>query len=228
MCPFTERIEMGRMAILVDGGFYLKRAKSMKGEKTPKDRANELIRYCMAHTSHEDAELYRIFYYDCDPIGKKAFHPLHNRTFDQSKTRDYAWKNEFFDELAKKRKVAIRKGETLDGSCEYVLKDSVAKSIVLGKRQLSTLGDEDFVLDVQQKGVDVRIGLDLALIVQRINEALIECGAHRYDYLVATPMVYEVDDHGEEWVRIEGVDHKRANVSIDSLPALMTDIRPLL
>ena len=41
-------------------------------------------------------------------------------------------------------------------------------------------------------------------------------------------MVYEVDDHGEEWVRIEGVDHKRANVSIDSLPALMTDIRPLL
>ena len=47
---------MGRMAILVDGGFYLKRAKSMKGEKTPKDRANELIRYCMAHTSHEDAE----------------------------------------------------------------------------------------------------------------------------------------------------------------------------
>lgn len=164
MCPFTEMIEMGRMAILVDGGFYLKRAKSMKGEKTPKDRANELIRYCMAHTSHEDAELCRIFYYDCDPIGKKAFHPLHNRTFDQSKTRDYAWKNEFFDELAKKRKVAIRKGETLDGSCEYVLKDSVAKSIVLGKRQLSTLGDEDFVLDVQQKGVDVRIGLDLALI----------------------------------------------------------------
>lgn len=69
---------------------------------------------------------------------------------------------------------------------------------------------------------------DKALFVQRINDALVECGAHRYDYLAETPMVYEVDDHGEEWVLIEGVDHKRANVSIDSLPALMTDIRPLL
>lgn len=67
-----------------------------------------------------------------------------------------------------------------------------------------------------------------ALFVQRINEALIECGAHRYDYLAETPMVYEVDEHGEEWVRIEGMDYKRASVNIDSLPALMTDIRPLL
>lgn len=28
--------------------------------------------------------------------------------------------------------------------------------------------------------------------------------------------------------RIEGMHHERANVGIDSLPALMTDIRPLL
>lgn len=155
---------MGKMAILVDGAFYLKRAKSLKGDKTPQARANELARYCKSHVDHENAELYRIFYYDCDPITKKAFHPLHGRTFDQSKTPDYDWKIKFFDELAKKRKLAIRKGESLDGSCEFVMKSSVAKDIVTGKRDVSSLTDNDFVLDVQQKGVDVRIGLDLALI----------------------------------------------------------------
>lgn len=34
-----------------------------------------------------------------------------------------------------------------------------------GKRELSSLTDDDYVLDVQQKGVDVRIGLDIAFIV---------------------------------------------------------------
>ena len=61
-----------RMAILVDGAFYLKRAKSLKGLKTPQERANELTRYCLAHAKHENAEIYRIFYYDCDPLSKKS------------------------------------------------------------------------------------------------------------------------------------------------------------
>lgn len=155
---------MGKMAVLVDGGFYLKRAKCLKGEKTAHDRAEELVQYCRKHVENEGAELYRIFYYDCDPVGKKAFHPLHGRTFDQSKTDAYKWKREFFDELAKKRKLAIRKGEALEGSCEFVMKTATARDIVSGKRGIDTLRDDDFVLDVQQKGVDVRIGLDLALI----------------------------------------------------------------
>lgn len=155
---------MSKMAILVDGGFYLKRARALQGERSPKQRANELMNYCTKHLKHEGAGLYRIFYYDCDPIAKKAFHPLHKRTFDQSKTESYSWKLQFFEELSKKRKVAIRKGEPLDGSCEYVLKNSASKDLVMGKRGVSSLRDDDFVLDVQQKGVDVRIGLDVALI----------------------------------------------------------------
>ena len=158
---------MHRMAVLVDGGFYLKRAKKLKGAKTPADRAKELVSYCQQHVRHENAELYRIFYYDCDPISKKAYHPLHDRTFDQSKTEDYKWKLEFFEELAKKRKVAIRKGQELEGSCQFILKSDVSKDIVRGRRNVSSLTDNDFVLDVQQKGVDVRIGLDLALITDK-------------------------------------------------------------
>lgn len=155
---------MHKMAIMVDGGFYLKRAKNLRGEKTPKQRADELVEYCKSHLKHEGAELYRIFYYDCDPISKKAFHPLHNRTFDQSKTQDYAWKMDFFDALASKRKLAIRKGQALEGSGEFVMKREVSRALARGTRSVESLTDDDYVLDVQQKGVDVRIGLDVALI----------------------------------------------------------------
>lgn len=155
---------MGKMAVLVDGAFYLKRAKSLKGQKSPSARADELVRYCRKHADNEHADIYRVFYYDCDPIGKKAFHPFLGRTVDLGKTEDYEWKKDFFAELARKRKFAIRKGESLDGSCEYVMKHLVSRELALGKRSIDTLSEDDFVLDIQQKGVDVRIGLDLALI----------------------------------------------------------------
>ena len=53
-------------AILVDGGFYRKRAYYFWGEKSPKERADELYDYCMKllHNQHEQPYLYRIFYYD--------------------------------------------------------------------------------------------------------------------------------------------------------------------
>lgn len=42
---------MKKIAILVDGGFYKKRAKTLFGEKTPKERANELFKYCISHVN---------------------------------------------------------------------------------------------------------------------------------------------------------------------------------
>lgn len=40
---------MIRTAILVDGGFYRKRAAYLWGKKAPEDRAKELAAYCVAH-----------------------------------------------------------------------------------------------------------------------------------------------------------------------------------
>lgn len=165
---------MHRMAILVDGGFYLKQAKWLRGDKTPSARADELFEYCKRHRDHEGAELYRILYYDCDPIDKKAYHPVLNRTVDLKKTDAYKWKVEFFDELSRKRKVAVRKGQPLEGSCEYVMKTNVAKDVVRGKRGVGSLAENDFILDVQQKGVDMRMGLDVALItLQRYADQIV-------------------------------------------------------
>lgn len=54
------------------------------------------------------------------------------------------------------------------------------------------------------------------LFVQRLNEALIECGDGRYDFLADTPMVYE-DCICSESVELRGA---KAIVTGDSLTAL--------
>ena len=64
---------------------------------------------------------------------------------------------------------------------------------------------------------------DKQLFVRRINDALVECGAGRYDDLIADPIVYEVLDDGSEVVSRSGC-WRACNVSCDSLTALMADI----
>ena len=62
-----------KTAILVDGGFYTRRAQKVFGDISAKDRATELVNYCKRHlNSHgENNDLYRIFYYDCPPTSKR-------------------------------------------------------------------------------------------------------------------------------------------------------------
>lgn len=59
-----------------------------------------------------------------------------------------------------------------------------------------------------------------ALFVQRLNEALIECGGGRYNSLIEDPMIYE-DDGTCEYVK--RTSHM-ANVTMDSLAAMLGDI----
>ena len=47
-----------KTAILVDGGFYRKRAAALWGVRSAKERAKELIAYCQAHIKNQGAELY--------------------------------------------------------------------------------------------------------------------------------------------------------------------------
>lgn len=62
-------------AILIDGGFYQRRAQSLFGEKEPKERVDELMNYVYHHVKKGE-HLYRIFYYDCPPSKDRIYHPL--------------------------------------------------------------------------------------------------------------------------------------------------------
>ena len=85
---------MIKTAILVDGGFYRKRARYLWGEKSAEDRATELNAYCKAHLKGtkdpEGNHLYRKFYYDCEPIGRRSvYHPLKRANVDLDKSDTY-------------------------------------------------------------------------------------------------------------------------------------------
>lgn len=149
-------------AILVDGGFYRRRAAALFGHKNPRDRADELKEYCRRHLRYHRSKLYRIFYYDCPPSDKVIFHPLTQTQVNLAKTDDFKWMNEFHEALMKKRKLALRRGENLESQNGYQLKSGPLKALMAGRIERSDLTEDDFYLDIKQKGVDMRIGLDIA------------------------------------------------------------------
>ena len=117
-------------AILVDGGFYRKRASVLFGHKSAEDRATELVKYCHRHIRESKAGLYRIFYYDCPPSDKVVYHPLLQRQINLGRSEQFSWTNSFFSALAKKRKVAIRRGGPLNLKVAMFLKMPRLKSFV--------------------------------------------------------------------------------------------------
>ena len=161
---------MGKTAIFIDGGYYRVRAAKLWGKKSPEKRANELYAYCMEHMKHvrndegneRDRQLYRIFYYDCDPISKVVYHPLLKKNIDYSKSETYLWTMEFFDHLKKQRKMCLRKGILLDSDATFVINPEKMKHLLSGKITLDDLTEIDFHPSWRQKTVDMKLGVDIA------------------------------------------------------------------
>lgn len=157
---------MIRTTILVDGGFYRKRVHYLVGKKTAKERAKELEAYCRFHLK-KDQHLYRIFYYDCPPLDKIVYHPLQARQIDFKKSDTYAWTLDFLNELKRKRKFALRMGKLETRSADFRIKHTTTKKLLSGAIQINELTEDDFELDFGQKGVDMRIGLDIASLAHK-------------------------------------------------------------
>ena len=188
---------VGKTAILVDGGFYRKRARQLWGEKTPAETADGLFTYCKRHLSEHGRkhDLYRIFYYDCPPIEKQLYHPLLQRTTDLSRTPQSKWMKAFLEELKQKRKVALRLGILDDNNSEYHIRYDVLKKLCAGKIQISDLSEADFQPNIKQKGVDMKIGVDIASLAYKKQVEQIVLIAGDSDFVPAAKLA-----------RREGVD----------------------
>lgn len=160
---------MSRTAILVDGGFYRKRAKFLWGEHPPRESADALITYCRRHLreySHIH-ELYRIFYYDCPPVDKQLFHPLKGKTINLATSKDSIWMAQFLECLREKRKVALRLGQIDIGNAVYTMKYEAVKKICSGALTRDTLEEKHFEPTIKQKGVDMKVGIDIASLAYK-------------------------------------------------------------
>src|SRR5574337_863350 len=164
-----------RTAFLVDGGFFLKRYYRLQGSRPPRDAARALHRMCLDHLSEKSrdgksrrvSDLYRIFYYDCPPLMNKAHNPLTRQPVDFSRTPLAGWRLQFFEELKKLRKVALRLGYLNERSASWSLRPDVLKKLLARKTSLDDLDPHDVVYEVRQKGVDMRLGLDIASLAYK-------------------------------------------------------------
>ena len=172
---------MIKTAILVDGGFYRKRSTYLWGKLTAEQRAAELYAYCQAHindcpkTPNEQRHLYRVLYYDCLPIKKSLFHPLQKRNIDYGRSDTYKWMEQFLEQIKTKRKFALRLGELSDAFAGIGLKPEATRDLFQGKRGLEDICESDLSFSLgQQKGVDMKIGLDIAsLSYKRLVDQII-------------------------------------------------------
>ena len=155
-----------RVAILVDGEFFLKRYRKLYKVplKDPKKIADSFYTY--VHNHAEDKYLYRIFYYDCYPLIKKAHNPISKKCIDFSKTPQAIFRKQFFEELKKKRKVALRIGD-IKTRLNWILRPDITKDLLKKKITIKDLNENDVFLDIIQKGVDIRIGVDIAALAYK-------------------------------------------------------------
>ena len=138
---FRGVILFKKIAVLIDGG-HLRAAAYRTKIKFDINVIEKVAHNCR----RVDEDLFRILYYDCPAYTGEARLPISGRIqkFNNS--------NEWLDQLASKDYFATRLG---------VLKFRGFKP----KKQFppnKTLTDDDFVPDFEQKGVDMKIGLDIA------------------------------------------------------------------
>lgn len=130
-----------KVAVLIDGGYLRVQAQRQQLPYTPAYIEKTALT-CVA----PEERLLKILYYDCAPYPNEITYPISGR---KGAPRDGQW----LHELSYKDYFAVRRG---------VLKFRGFKLKKSRYMSNGPLRDEDFVPDLEQKGVDMRIGLDIA------------------------------------------------------------------
>lgn len=138
--------------------------------------------------------VYRLFYYDASPYDGTPHHPLLNRQIKFSESAQAKFRRSLFDELRQKRKFALRLGSVISEGywtpynrhmkkllkiwdhADYLTeiledqskideeKTTAAKDALSAWKELSP---DDIVFPLRQKGVDMRIGLDITTMTMK-------------------------------------------------------------
>ena len=153
------------MAILFDGGYFSKLYKEACG-KWPK--SDDVIKLAKHISQGED--LFRIYYYDCPPCELVLINPLDGSTMDYSEAVNKAThaRKMFQSTLAQADYIAFRSGVLKFQG--WKVSDATQNLIQCGGFK-GNIQAAHLNPDFKQKGVDMRIGLDIAhLSTKRIVE----------------------------------------------------------
>lgn len=174
-------------AIVVDGAYFLRRFKHRYADLDPNNPIDVKVGLMWLAAQHigirhqfdptgflvtndgkkrfelgwsESSDLYRIFFYDCPPLTKRTQLPISKKALDLSQTETAKARMAIHQELQSVRKVALRLGRLNEKFGWRVKQEAVSRWIDRTDKIVPT--DDDFEIDTVQKGVDMRLGLDVA------------------------------------------------------------------
>ncbi|HTQ97913.1 MAG TPA: NYN domain-containing protein [Candidatus Acidoferrum sp.] len=169
---------MDRYALLLDGGFVKKVLRSsLKHFPTVAD----VVDFCNGLTATPDLQghqLYRIFYYDAPPYEGRATNPISGATINYATTQIARENRSLIDSLELQPNFAVRRG-TLNHSgwsvsFAAVQRISAAIRAVPPNAANQQITANDLLPQINQKGVDMRIGLDIAsLALKKLVHSII-------------------------------------------------------
>lgn len=151
-----------RFAILVDGGFALKKLREVKRQFPTADDVEEMCSKLRAQPQMRELDLLRIYFYHAPPASDVLVNPIDKKTLNLGATGIFAENESLLDKLEMKPDFALRLGETV--VFDWRLGSSAMKSLAKKPRAITA---NDLVPNITQKGVDLRIGLDIARLSLR-------------------------------------------------------------
>jgi uncharacterized LabA/DUF88 family protein len=158
-----------KVALMIDGAF-LKIKLSQAHHRFP--TAQDVTSFCsnvMQKGPLASCQLLRIYFYDAPPYEGKVQNPLSGLTTNFAKSQKSVENTNLHRSLELQPNFAVRRGTvSFQG---WKLGNAALKSI---SRNPRVIVPNDLVPDLKQKGVDMRIGLDIAwLATKRLVDAII-------------------------------------------------------
>jgi uncharacterized LabA/DUF88 family protein len=167
-----------KVAILVDAEWFRK----MLGAALPRNpQTNEkakipadlFYRHACAALVTAEEELFRFFCYDCEPFDRPQRNPVDQSWIKFGKNHPiYEERMQFFRDLGQMPYVALRRGSVKGRGWE--IKESITNKLLESPDTSVTLSPQDLKFGLEQKGVDMRIGMDFAtLSLKRLVDRII-------------------------------------------------------
>lgn len=152
-----------KYAILIDGGFVKKKLKAKTKHFPTVAEIDAEIARIKVNPNLVDHTLLRVYFYDAPPASGVVTNPIDATVTDLAAHPHFSDNMSLQQALELQPDMALRMGETAVHGWE--LGPAALKDIgVNGARAVTS---KDFVPNIEQKGVDLRIGLDIARLAIR-------------------------------------------------------------
>jgi uncharacterized LabA/DUF88 family protein len=187
-------------AIVVDGPFFVKRIRQLFPLAAHHDARvmGDLVwRLSAAHLFERNQpkrHLFRIFFYDSPVTDQKVLLPISKQSVDLAKTKEGQFRLAFHRQLQRKRKLCLRLGESVEMS-GWALREDSLPDLLARRISVDELLDEDFMPLNTPRGIELRMGVDLASLAykRQVQQVVLMTGDGHFSA-------------ASELLRFEGID----------------------